>query len=673
MGKLRDLTKSVRIQALRDGKYNTIGDLQGVEAEQLSQLPHIKRKSATQVVRAVTGLEKYLYDQRLALPPPGEIGTQFESLLRAVYQRLRCRGIPKTLLSRLQSATQRLQGSVSSAIRIGRFLNRVFRRGKTECQLELAYRHLSSVHDSPDTAELLAEADAILNALEPPDEFEGLVADFREHYADYFAIIERAFDSAWGVAAAQQASIQRGRRGGVPEAIASRVEQFVLSVDDLNVDLRGYQEFGAKYLLHQKRTVLGDEMGLGKTIQAMAAMNHLRNIENSTHFLVVCPASIIGNWIHEIRERLTIPVRVLHGADRDAEAVRWRRLGGIAVTSYSTLSALDWGTPPPIHFMVADEAHYVKNPNARRTQSVAQLAATAQKIVLMTGTALENRPGEFVSLIHVCDRNLAQRLHRATTDNLATVVGAREFERLVAPVYLRRNQEDVLRELPECIETDEWVNLDDRDRERYLNAVGSRQLMAMRQAANGESLGSAKFERLRQLLDHYRSEGEKVVIFSYFLRSLDLVQQLAADALRIDGKVHVTRRMEVIATFTSTHGPAVMISQILAGGVGINLQAASSVILLEPQLKPTTEWQAIKRVHRMGQSRKVVVHRLLARETVDESLQELLGRKTVLFNEYARESAIKKVSAAAIDTSEATVAQRLVQMEVKRREAALAT
>lgn len=128
-----------------------------------------------------------------------------------------------------------------------------------------------------------------------------------------------------------------------------------------------------------------------------------------------------------------------------------------------------------------------------------------------------------------------------------------------------------------------------------------------------------------------------------------------------------------IDTFSSQHGSAVMACQITAGGVGINLQSASAVILLEPQHKPTTEWQAIKRVHRMGQSRKVLVHRILARDTVDESLKELLGRKTSLFNEYARESAIKNASAAATDTSEAALAQRLVEMEVRRRDAALAS
>lgn len=107
-----------------------------------------------------------------------------------------------------------------------------------------------------------------------------------------------------------------------------------------------------------------------------------------------------------------------------------------------------------------------------------------------------------------------------------------------------------------------------------------------------------------------------------------------------------------------------MIAQIEAGGVGINLQSASSVIIMEPQLKPTTEWQAIKRVHRMGQSRRVIVHRLLARNTVDERIYELLGDKAATFEAYARESQIKQVSRAARDT--AISEQKLVELELKK-------
>jgi superfamily II DNA or RNA helicase len=670
---LKDYTRSVKLQHLEAAGYHTLADLQGVSAHRLQQHYGIGPKSAPQIQRAVSALSDKLYNERIRLPPPDEIGPKYRPLLAAVYQRLRCRAIPNVLLTRLQATSCRFEQGVADARRAGRFFNRLFRRSQTEANLQVAYQQLSDLQQSPETAQLLEDANSALQNLIPPEDVQDLTTDYRDHYADYFSILDQALDAAWGADSSQKQEIDRGRRGGVPEDIAGRVERFELSLEDLNVDLRGYQVFGTKYLLHQQRTVLGDEMGLGKTIQAMAAMNHLRHKEGATHFLVICPASIVGNWVREISDRLTIPVRLLHGAQRDHEAELWRREGGIGVTSYTTLNSLNGMLGGPIHFLVADEAHYVKNPNAQRSQNLAQLAAQAKRVALMTGTALENHPAEFVNLIHMCDRGLADRLRKTSADPVSAVVGARSFERLIAPVYLRRNQEDVLHELPDCIEIDQWVALNSADYARYVDTVGSRQLMAMRQAANGESVSSAKFERLGELLEHYRSERRKVVVFSYFLRALDLVGELVGNHVRIDGSVPANRRMEVIDTFNSQHGSAVMACQITAGGVGINLQSASAVILLEPQLKPTTEWQAIKRVHRMGQSRKVVVHRILARDTVDETLQELLGRKTSLFNEYARESAIKNVSAAATDTSEATLAQRLVEMEVRRRDAALAS
>jgi SNF2 family DNA or RNA helicase len=124
--------------------------------------------------------------------------------------------------------------------------------------------------------------------------------------------------------------------------------------------------------------------------------------------------------------------------------------------------------------------------------------------------------------------------------------------------------------------------------------------------------------------------------------------------------------MPIIDAFAREPGFALLACQVTAGGVGINLQSASVVVLFEPQYKPTTEWQAIKRVHRMGQSRKVVVHRFYARSTVDESLRQLVGKKTILFDQYARESAIKNASAAATDTSVASIERQLLEKERAR-------
>ena len=139
----------------------------------------------------------------------------------------------------------------------------------------------------------------------------------------------------------------------------------------LKVSLRGYQAFGAKFALAQGRSFLGDEMGLGKTIEALAAMCHLR-AEGATHFLVVCPASVLINWAHEIRSHSTLTPYRLHGLDRDRNHRAWQLRGGVAVTTYESLRSVPIPYPDGIRLglLVVDEAHYAKNPAAVRTKAV---------------------------------------------------------------------------------------------------------------------------------------------------------------------------------------------------------------------------------------------------------------------------------------------------------------
>ncbi len=665
--RLSKLTQSVRVKALLRHGYRTLADLQGVSSSELEQVHGIGPASASQVVRAVNEMQTRLRSEPLNIPGPYEIGPEHTDLLRAAYRRVRSRRIPEQLVTSLTENSQQLADALERTGRAAGFFSRLFRREQAERDIGQGCRQLDALLRSGQLNQNASEARSLLDSLEAPEHFDALLADYHARIADYGSVFDRVLAQKQLVGALTLAEKTRGSHGGLPQEIADKVEALSLVVDDLNVDLRGYQEFGTKYLVVQERTILGDEMGLGKTIQAMAAMVHLKNTEDASHFLVVAPASIIGNWVREIAERTELPIRILHGSGRYSEQQRWQTHGGVAVTSYATLRSLPGLERTPIHMLVVDEAHYIKNPAAQRTQNVVRLATSSGRTVLMTGTPLENRPGEFVSLVHTCDQPLARHLGAATANRMETVVAAQKFETLVAPVYLRRNQEDVLHELPECLEVDEWVTLSDSCEAAYLNAVKERNVMAMRQAANGHDTKSAKFTRLEELLQHYRSEQQKVVIFSFFLRTLDLVGELIGEHHRIDGSVAVQRRMPLIDDFNNTRGWAAMVCQINAAGVGLNLQAASAVVLVEPQYKPTTEWQAIKRVHRMGQSRRVVVHRLLARETIDESLKELVGEKTGVFNQYARESAVKNASPAAVDISDAALTKKLVAMELERR------
>lgn len=339
----------------------------------------------------------------------------------------------------------------------------------------------------------------------------------------------------------------------------------------------------------------------------------------------------------------------MHGADRDRAGRRWLRDGGVAVTTFSTLGRLSKDIrAADVAMLVVDEAHYVKNPEAARSKIVAEATRNAQRAFFLTGTPMENRVEEFRNLVGYLQPRIAARVD--ATDALA---GAKAFRRSVAPVYLRRNQEDVLTELPDKIEVEDWVQLSTEDDSAYAGAVRSRNLMEMRQAAF-RSARSAKLERLVEIVEEAAEDGMKVVVFSYFLDVLTRIGRALGQSVagEITGSVPPAVRQQIVDDFTRRHGHAALLSQIDAGGVGINIQAASVVIIAEPQWKPSTENQAIARAHRMGQIRRVQVHRLLAKGSVDERLREVQENKTLLFGEFARKSDAKDADRRAVDITE---------------------
>jgi SNF2 family DNA or RNA helicase len=443
-------------------------------------------------------------------------------------------------------------------------------------------------------------------------------------------------------------SVNRGIQGGLSGEIADRVETTPLLSGPLVATLRRYQTFGARYLIVQERTLLGDDMGLGKTVQVLAAMCHLHAL-GSRHFFVVAPNSVLINWQREIQKHTELRAIVVHGADRDSSILEWQALGGVAVTTYGTVSKII-DHIPAIDFFAVDEAHYAKNPEALRTKAITTLAMRSQYITLMTGTALENRLGELCSLVGLAQPDLGSKIEE-TLQTHEGFISPEIISAIIAPAYLRRTQSDVLTELPERVHVDEWIELTDIDRSAYRDSQGD--LMSRRLAAcvgNG-SKTSAKYTRLSELIEEHTSAGRKVVVFSYFRQVITDVCALTGGSPSITGDTSSTERQRIIDQFSNDSSATVLVSQIDAGGIGINLQSAQVVILMEPQFKPSTEWQAIARVHRMGQSRTVLVHRLLARKTIDERLVQLIEEKTQTFMSYANDSEVRDASVMAIDTN----------------------
>lgn len=448
-------------------------------------------------------------------------------------------------------------------------------------------------------------------------------------------------------------------RGDLPQDIVDAVRAQELKTDHLRVSLRGYQAFAARFVLVQRKVIIGDEMGLGKTVEALSVLAHLRS-QGKTHFLVLCPASVITNWIREVSSKTDLPAHRLHGNEKEWAGREWLRVGGVAVTTYESLG---WYLPQygnvALDALIADEAHAIKNPSAKRSKRTAQLLKLASLALLMTGTPLENRVDEFRQLVSYVRPDLA-----AQTVGLA----AGRFRRAVAPAYLRRNQEDVLTELPERIDVEEWVPLSEADQTAYWGAVQAGNFMAMRQAAMRSGEQSSKMERLLSIVEEAEDNGRKVIVYSYFHSVLDLVKAHIPGLVMgpLTGAVRAEQRQAIVDEFSKAAGGAVLVAQIQVGGVGLNIQAASVVVICEPQLKPSLEDQAIARAHRMGQVQSVQVHRLLTDRGVDERIVELLAEKRRIFSAFARQSETAASAPEAFDLSEAELARQVVAEERER-------
>jgi SNF2 family DNA or RNA helicase len=290
---------------------------------------------------------------------------------------------------------------------------------------------------------------------------------------------------------------------------------------------------------------------------------------------------------------------------------------------------------------------------------------------------MENKVAEFRVLVGHLRPEVAENLDLADE----SLDGTRFRER-VAPVYLRRNQEDVLSELPDRLETQEWVALEGATMRAYRKAVVEGNFMAMRRAAFGPRTvkESPKLRRLVEIVGEAADGGRKVIVFSYFRDVLETVAEALAGrdgvpGVRIvgplTGDVAPPERQAMVDELTNARGPAVLVSQIQAGGVGLNIQAASVIIIAEPQLTPSMEEQAIARAHRMGQVRPVDVHRLLCEDSVDQRILELLAAKREAFDEYARRSDMAKATPDAVDTdSETALRKTIVAAERARFKAA---
>jgi SNF2 family DNA or RNA helicase len=658
IARLRETTNGgVRFGAMEKAGYRTVGDVARANPHQLMQIRGVGEHSVHQVIGAARQLELALKNSlwlRFETDRRPQEQTRFLEAL-AEY-RVAANAIAPAR-EELESLTPLLTDLEKRAKRSTSRLRMFFSRRRKREDAVNALEQLSLVVARPETTRVEAQLNDVLEQVGAKPPKRDVWMDYEKSVAEYNGLLV----DVGGLAPDNEAA-----EGFIPSELAQRVHEHPLDTELLRVSLRGYQAFGAKFALQQRRAMLGDEMGLGKTIEALAAMCHLR-VQGKSHFMVVCPASVLVNWLHEVERHTELEALRLHGGERETNFRAWSRRGGVGVTTFQSLHWLyekDFDVAPAL--LVVDEAHYVKNPRARRTMAVRDFIGFADRTVFLTGTPMENRVEEFRTLVHHLQPSVAQKV--SAVDGLA---GAARFRSAVAPVYLRRNQTDVLQELPPRLETEEWVTLGGDDFAAYREAVAERNFMAMRQAAYvpGTAMGSQKLARLVDIVEEATANDRKVVVFSFFRRVLDLIADELGDVAMgpLTGSVPPTKRQALVDDFTAAATARVLVSQIEAGGVGLNIQAASVVLLTEPQWKPSIEEQAIARCHRMGQARPVDVHRLLAEDSVDQRMLEILATKAALFDEYVRRSELKEISPDAVDVSSIDEAKRVASLAEEER------
>jgi SNF2 family DNA or RNA helicase len=410
-----------------------------------------------------------------------------------------------------------------------------------------------------------------------------------------------------------------------------------------------YQQAGIGRLLGASSLLLADEMGLGKTIQAIAALRILIARGAVRRAVIVCPAGLIVQWRRQLR--LWAPEVATSTAigSVDQRHAAWRRDAGIHLTSFDSLRNDFWiaGDYGPARrwwdVAILDEAQRIKNPRADIAIIVKRLRRA--RSWALTGTPLEN-----------CLDDLVSVLDFVAPDRFVPAAMAVGLRQLLAEVQLRRRRRDVLRDLPPKFVATTAVELTPRQRAAYRRAeyegvVWLRSLgrelhishvleliLRLKQICNfcPESEQSGKVADLRQRLFALAGTGEKALIFSQFVAEPFGVRRLAREIgdfrpLLLVGGLRPDRRAAIISEFE--HDPAcpVLLASLRAGGLGLNLTAASCVFHFDRWWNPALETQAEDRTHRIGQRRPVQVFAYLCSDTVEERIDQILAEKRALF------------------------------------------
>jgi SNF2-related domain/Helicase conserved C-terminal domain len=457
----------------------------------------------------------------------------------------------------------------------------------------------------------------------------------------------------------------------------------------ITAQLRPYQLDGFHFLaylaVNRFGGILADDMGLGKTLQTLAWLVWLREraakpsagdvgtnqvrAEATGPSLVVCPKSVMDNW-HVEAARFAPGLRLKTWPAGELEKLRDELPNSdVHVLNYSQLRLLGESLAQ-VHWLavVLDEGQYIKNPSSQTAQ-IARSLKSRHRLVL-SGTPIENQLLDLWSLMSFTmpgilgSRAQFGRLYDAKGDSLAR----RRLAARVRPFLLRRTKTQVAKDLPDRIEEDLFCEIEGEQKTLYRAELKAAQQLLLRIQTQKElaqqqfhfltsllrlrqicchprlvqpdsKAASAKTEALLEQLEPLMEEGQKVLVFSQFVQMLDLLRPVLAErqwpVYYLAGQTE--NRGDLVRSFQNAEGPALFLISLKAGGFGLNLTAASYVVLFDPWWNPAVENQAIDRTHRIGQTSKVIAYRLLIKDSIEEKIRELQKKKKALVQDVLGE------------------------------------
>ncbi|WP_067727020.1 DEAD/DEAH box helicase [Oceanobacillus damuensis] len=435
---------------------------------------------------------------------------------------------------------------------------------------------------------------------------------------------------------------------------------------NLDTVLRDYQKQGYRWMKTLANYgfggILADDMGLGKTLQSITyIVSELQEIRsNSLPVLIVCPSSVTYNWLNELMKFAPEVQAIVIDGNRTARKKLQQDLSetDVLITSYPLLrSDIDWFAKQNFHTVFFDEAQAFKNPATQTARAVKKVQADHR--FAMTGTPVENTPEELWSIFHIVFPELFGGLKEYSNLTRGKIA------RRIRPFLLRRVKEDVIGELLEKIEYTEYADLLPEQKTLYAaylaklrhktlkhldkNTIRKNRirilagLTRLRQICchpalfvDGYEGKSAKFDQLLRILEEARLSGRRVLVFSQFTKMLGIIgRELTAQGrsfFYLDGQTPSAQRVETCNRFNEGERDIFLIS-LKAGGTGLNLTGADTVILYDLWWNPAVEEQAADRAHRIGQQNTVQVIKLLSKGTIEEKMNELQEKKRHLIEE----------------------------------------